>query len=158
MGDGKLGIMIAQVLKTTDCKLSVVGKHTQNLDIFESLGIQAGPLNQLGKQQFDIVVDATGSPQGLALAMGHTRPRGILILKTTIADDQLINLAPLVINELTVIGSRCGPFTPALNSLAEGRIKVDSLISGVYPLSRGVEALQKAAHPGTLKVLIRIKD
>jgi threonine dehydrogenase-like Zn-dependent dehydrogenase len=101
------------------------------------------------------VVEATGSAAGFALAVAATRPRGTLVLKSTVADAAPLNLAPLVIDEITVVGSRCGPFAPALRALAEGHVDVAALIAARHRLSDGIEALRRAAMPGTLKVLIQ---
>ncbi|MBI5789812.1 MAG: alcohol dehydrogenase catalytic domain-containing protein [Candidatus Schekmanbacteria bacterium] len=155
LGDGKLGMLIAQVLKTTGCRLLAVGKHKEKLALFESWGIQTGLLTDLGMRLFDIVVDATGSPQGLRTAIEHTRPRGRIILKTTVAEKQPFSMAAVVINELTIIGSRCGLFPPALEALSGRKVSIESLISAIYPLAKGLEAFQKAMQPGVLKVLLQ---
>lgn len=157
MGDGKLGLLIAQVIRTTDCQLLVVGKHPENLDLLQSLGIQTKPLDQLRQERFDIVIEASGSSQGLGLAIEHTRPRGKIVLKTTVAEEQPLNPTCLVINELILVGSRCGPFAPALKSLAEGQVQVKPLIGARYSLSQGRETFQKAAQPGVLKILLDIE-
>jgi len=102
-----------------------------------------------------VVVDCTGSPRGLARAVALTRPLGTLVLKTTCAGDFPFNPAPLVIHEITLLGSRCGPFPPALDALAAGTVEVQSLVSAAFPLSQGVEAFRKAREPGVLKVLLR---
>jgi threonine dehydrogenase-like Zn-dependent dehydrogenase len=102
----------------------------------------------------DVVVEATGSAAGLQRAIATVRPRGTLILKSTIAANHSLSLAPLVINEVTVVGSRCGPFPPALRALAQQRVTVTPLIDQIYPLSAGSEAVAHAAQPGTLKILL----
>ena len=104
----------------------------------------------------DLVVDATGSKSGFELAVAATRPRGTLVLKTTVADRDSLNLAPIVIDEITVVGSRCGPFLPALAALAEGRVDVASLIEARYPLDDGVAALHRAGQRGARKVLLEM--
>ena len=103
-----------------------------------------------------IVVEATGSTAGLSLAMESIRPRGTLVLKSTVARTHTLSLAPLVINEITVVGSRCGRFPPALQALAHGHVTVAPLIDQVYPLAAGVQALAHAARPGTRKILLRM--
>ena len=102
----------------------------------------------------DLVVEATGSADGLVLAMAATRPRGTLVLKSTVAATAALTLAPLVVDEITVVGSRCGPFAPALSALAAGSVDVRSLIAARHSLRDGVEAMRHAAEPGVLKVLI----
>jgi threonine dehydrogenase-like Zn-dependent dehydrogenase len=104
----------------------------------------------------DIVVEATGSTVGLALALESLRPRGTLVLKSTVASAHTLSLAPLVINEITVVGSRCGRFLPALQALAHGHVTVAPLIERIYPLAEGVQALAHAAHPGTRKIVLRM--
>ena len=101
-----------------------------------------------------MVVDATGSPEGFAQALALTRPQGIVVLKTTCAGRSPVALAPLVVDEVTVVGSRCGPFAPALRALAERKVDVRPLIAACYPLSDGVAALEHAGRPGVLKVLL----
>jgi len=100
------------------------------------------------------VVDATGAPDGLAAALALVRPRGTIVLKTTVAAAHRVDLAPAVINEVTIVGSRCGRFSPALAALAHGRVSVAPLIDAVYPLDEAVAAFAHAARPGTLKVLV----
>jgi threonine dehydrogenase-like Zn-dependent dehydrogenase len=102
-----------------------------------------------------VVVEATGSTQGLTLAMATVRPRGTLVLKSTVAQEHSLSLAPLVINEVTVIGSRCGQFPPALRALSQKQIAVTSLITATYPLADGIAAVNRAAEPGVLKVLLQ---
>ena len=106
------------------------------------------------RARVDVVVEATGSADGFALAVAATRPRGTLVLKSTVAHGAPLNLAPVVIDELTIVGSRCGPFAPALDALARGLVDVRALISARLPLRDGVEALRRAAQPGVLKVLL----
>jgi len=103
----------------------------------------------------DVVVEATGSTTGLELAMTVLRPRGTLVLKSTVAMAHALSLAPLVINEITVIGSRCGRFPPALQALARQRVAVAPLIDRIYPLTEGLAAVAYASRPGTLKILLR---
>ncbi|HHH11740.1 MAG TPA: hypothetical protein ENK23_06680 [Sorangium sp.] len=112
-------------------------------------------LDDWDRTRRDLVVEATGTTAGFALALQATRPRGILVLKSTLAANEALDLSPLVLDEIAVIGSRCGPFRPALAALNDGRIDTASLIDQVYPLERGVEALAHAGQPGTLKVLLR---
>ena len=154
-GDGKLGLLCAQVLHGAGARVTVVGKHEEKLEILHKLGIEAKALADWRASQADVVVEATGSTAGLSLAMTTVRPRGVLVLKSTVAQEHVVSLAPLVINEITVIGSRCGRFSPALQALQRATIAVTPLISKVFPLAEGAAALRHAARSGTLKVLLR---
>ena len=117
--------------------------------------MRAVNLSDWQSQAVDLVVEATGSSTGLQLAMAAVRPRGTLVLKSTLAENHSLSLAPLVINEVTVVGSRCGLFPPALDALARNRIPVTALIEAAYPLSAGMQALNHAAQRGARKVLLR---
>jgi alcohol dehydrogenase len=150
LGDGKLGLLVAQVLAQAGAEVLLAGKHLSKLARAARLGIPTGePIKGA-----DLVVDATGSPEGLAAALALVRPRGTVVLKTTAGTRHHLDLAPAVINEVTIIGSRCGRFAPALAALAAGRISVAPLVDAVYPLDDGVAAFARAAEPDTLKVLI----
>jgi len=150
LGDGKLGVLVAQVLVGAGAGVVLVGHHAEKLARARRLGIATGPAGAGA----DLVVDATGAPGGLAAALALVRPRGTIVLKTTVAGEHRLDLAPAVINEVTVVGSRCGPFAPALAALAGGRIAVAPLVDAVYPLDDAVGAFTRAAEPGVLKVLI----
>ncbi|MBI2089653.1 MAG: alcohol dehydrogenase catalytic domain-containing protein [Deltaproteobacteria bacterium] len=155
LGDGKLGLLCAQALRLTGARVSAVGKHEKKLAILKKLGIRALPLSDWKPHPCDVVVEATGSTSGLKIAIDAVRPRGTLVLKSTLAHDHSLSLAPVVINEITVVGSRCGPFPPALEALANKSISVTPLIEKVYPLNEGVEAVADAGRSGALKVLLR---
>jgi len=155
LGDGKLGLLIAQVLYLTGCDLTVVGRHEEKLSILKTRGITS-TLTPPGTNLFDIVVDATGSPEGLNLAMEMVRPRGIIVLKTTVARRDGIDLNRIVIDEITLIGSRCGPFRTALHALESRAVDVKSLISKIFPIDEGITALEYAGTPGVIKVLLRM--
>jgi threonine dehydrogenase-like Zn-dependent dehydrogenase len=155
LGDGKLGLLCAQVLQSTGAHVRVVGKHPKKLAWLHTWGIAATPLADWQPCQVDVVVEATGSSAGLALALEAVRPRGTLVLKSTVAAPHHLSLAPLVINEITVVGSRCGRFPPALRALAQRRLTVTPLIDQIYPLTAGPEAVAHAARPGTCKILLR---
>ena len=154
LGDGKLGLLAAQVLAQAGARVLAVGKHPAKLAILARRGIETVRLDAWDRARADVVVEATGSAAGLALAVAATRPRGILVLKSTVAAPAAFNPAPLVIDEITVVGSRCGPFEPALNALAAGTVDVTGLIAARHSLCDGVAALRHAAQPGLLKVLI----
>jgi len=156
LGDGKLGLLCAQVLHFAGARVSVVGKHEKKLAVLRQLGIQAVPRNDWKPQLTEVVVEATGTTEGLSQAIAVVRPRGTLVLKSTVAQAHTLSLAPLVINEVKVIGSRCGPFAPALQALARGQLSVAPLIYKIYSLSEGVTAVQRAGQPGVLKVLLRM--
>ena len=155
LGDGKLSFLCAQVLRLASANVALVGKHPDKLRLIKRSGVRTMLLSDWKPKQFDVVVEATGSPSGLQLAMSAVRPRGTLVLKTTIAGEHKVSLAPLVINEITVVGSRCGPFAPALDALRERSVSVTPLIEKVYPLSEGVEAVAHAGSPGARKILLQ---
>jgi threonine dehydrogenase-like Zn-dependent dehydrogenase len=154
LGDGKLGLLVSQVLAQAGADVLVVGKHADKLAILRARGIATVLAADWDRTPADLVVEATGSAAGFAAALAATRPRGTLVLKSTVAEAERLNLAPLVINEITVVGSRCGSFAPALRALKTGSIDVRSLISARRPLSDGAAALQLAGRPGVLKVLL----
>lgn len=154
LGDGKLGLLVAQVLRLTGCDLTVQGKHPEKLAILSQLGINTRLLDEPIEANADVVIEATGNAAGFAAARLLVRPRGKLVLKSTFHNDVLLNLSMVTVDEITLIGSRCGPFAPALRLLAQKLIDVEPLISAVYPLSNGVAAFDRAAEPGTLKVLV----
>jgi threonine dehydrogenase-like Zn-dependent dehydrogenase len=153
LGDGRLGVMVALAMKARGLNPVLGGHHDDKLQRIAGFGITAEQENGL-EPGFDVVVDCTGSAGGLARALALVRPRGKLILKTTVGGSNGINLAPLVINEIEVIGSRCGRFQPALDALGAGLIDPRALISGVFPLKDGLAALARAAEPSTFKVLL----
>jgi threonine dehydrogenase-like Zn-dependent dehydrogenase len=154
LGDGKLGLLVAQVLFQAGARVLAVGKHEDNLRILGVRGIATVTLEHWQRALADVVVEATGTTAGFSAAIAATRPRGTLVLKSTVAGAAPLNLAPLVINEITVVGSRCGSFSPALRALETGSIDVRSLISARRPLREAVDALRLAATPGVLKVLL----
>lgn len=154
LGDGKLGLLVAQVLAAAGARVRAVGRHAEKLAILARRGIATATLEAWDRAAADVVVEATGRAAGFALAVAATRPRGTLVLKSTIAHRAPLDLAPLVVNEITVVGSRCGPFAPALALLAGGAVDVETLISARLPLRDGAAALARAARPGVLKVLL----
>jgi threonine dehydrogenase-like Zn-dependent dehydrogenase len=154
LGDGKLGLLVAQVLREAGARVRAIGKHPKKLAILARLGIETAERRHWTPEPTSLVVEATGSRDGLACAVAAAAPRGTIVLKSTVAASHEIDLAPVVVNEVRVIGSRCGPFPPALRALESGRIDVRSLISERVPLRDGLEALRIADTPGTLKVLI----
>jgi threonine dehydrogenase-like Zn-dependent dehydrogenase len=156
LGDGKLGLLIAQVLFQAGADVLAVGKHIDKLAILRARGIKTVLAAEWDRTAADLVVEATGSVAGFATALAATRPRGTLVLKSTVADTDRLNLAPLVINEITVVGSRCGPFPDALRALASGEVNVSALLSAELPLSDGPAALAAAGRSENLKVLLDV--
>ena len=154
LGDGKLGLLVSQVLHQAGARVLAVGKHEEKLGILRRRGIDAVPLDHWLRAPADLVVEATGTASGFAAAMAVTKPRGTLVLKSTVADVAAVALAPLVINEVTVVGSRCGSFAPALRALASGSVDVRPLIAKRLPLAKGAEGLRMASAPGVLKILL----
>ena len=159
-GDGRLGQLISQVLQTTGAVVTTVGKHADKLALLEARGISTRRLAdwEADPQQADLVVEASGSAARFARAASAPRPRGTLVLKSTLAEAPSLDLAPLVVNEINVVGSRCGPFEPALAALADGSIEVEPLIAARFPLQLAQAALARAGEPGVLKVLIDCSD
>jgi threonine dehydrogenase-like Zn-dependent dehydrogenase len=155
LGDGKFGNLCAQALRLTGAKISALGKHADKLALIKKAGVRTIELNDWRPRLFDVVVEATGSASGLELALGAVRPRGTLILKSTIAGNHQVSLAPIVINEINVIGSRCGPFPDALDALAAKQVSVTPLIEKIHSLDDGVAAISHAAKPGARKILLR---
>lgn len=155
LGSGRLGLLVAQVLRNAKAKVRVVGRNAQTLSLCERWGIPARKLEETQpRQDQDVVVDCTGSPSGLSTAMAMCRPRGTIVLKSTTAEGVPMNLSPLVIHEITLLGSRCGPFRPAIEALARREVDVESLVHRRMKLSDGVEAMEIAGRRGVLKVLL----
>ena len=158
LGDGRLGQLVARVLTGRLKHTTMVGRHRGKLDAADKHGVQTVLADEfVPSADADVVIDATGSAEGFGLAMRAVRPRGTIVLKSTFAVDGGLNLAPLVINEITVIGSRCGPFPVAIRALAGGEVDVAPLVSGEFPLAEGPAALKAAADPQNLKVLLDVR-
>jgi threonine dehydrogenase-like Zn-dependent dehydrogenase len=159
IGDGKLGLLCAQVLALSGASVLLIGKHTDKLRIAERRGIETAKPKTVAnrKHEFDLVVEASGSPSGFAGALELLRPRGVLVLKSTFQGDGAAEFdrTRLVVDEITILGSRCGRFQPALDLLKKGAIDIDSLISEEYPLARGVYAMERAGKKGIMKVFLR---
>jgi len=161
LGDGKLGQLIVQVLAAAGARVTLYGRHREKLKLAAGRGIATALLpggirRRVGRssQRFRYVVDATGAPDGLAAAMAMTEPRGTLILKSTFHGATSIETWPIVVNEITVIGSRCGPFQQALKLLRSGQVDPRPLISRVFPLREAQAAIRESQRPGVLKVLL----
>lgn len=159
LGDGRLGNLCAQVLRDFGCELLVVGKHPEKLQILNQLDIDTVLLaDSRPRREADVVVDCTGSETGLPTALQFVRPWGTVILKTTVAGEQTLALAPIVIDEVRVVGSRCGPFPDAIIGLESGRVQVKPLISNRFSLDDGAVALEATSSQPVLKVLLDISD
>jgi alcohol dehydrogenase len=164
VGDGKLGLLCAQVLRLPGCEVVVIGRHPERWELLHQQGIATADERRrtkdenneasIGPSSFDIVVDCTGQPAGLAVARNLVRPRGRLVLKSTFATESGVNLSKLVVDEVQLLGSRCGPFAPALRLLERGLIHVEPLVAGQFPLHQGLNAFAAASHH--LKILLEI--
>ncbi|MDF0556955.1 alcohol dehydrogenase catalytic domain-containing protein [Kamptonema sp. UHCC 0994] len=157
VGDGKLGQLVAQTIVLTGCELLAIGRHRDKLANLEERGIKTGFADAVKDRYFDISIECTGNPEGFAIARRALRPRGTLVLKSTYAGALTFDASALVVDEITLIGSRCGPFKPALQLLAQNQVDVKHLIHSRYPLDEGLRAFEKAQSPGVLKVLLEIE-
>jgi alcohol dehydrogenase len=158
LGDGRLGILCAWALRTIAADVTIVGHHRDKLDIARWRGIQTALGLERLKPGADIVVEATGSGEGMAQAMKLCRPRGTIVLKSTVAIQAEINLAPIVVDEMTVVGSRCGSFPDALKMMRDfSDMPLDHLVTGRYPLHAAKEAFAEAGNGQALKVLLEIE-
>ncbi len=155
LGDGKLGLLTAMVLQHSGAELCLFGKHPEKLALAGKNKIKTLLLEDLPRDNiFDLVVEATGNPGGFELAREMLRPRGTLVLKSTIAESKELNLSSLVVNEITLVGSRCGPFPPAIRALENKTIDVKPLISSIFPADKALQAFKAAAENNALKVLV----
>ncbi len=154
IGAGKLGNLVAQTLATTGCDLLAVGRSRSSLDLLAARGIRTASAVDLPQHQADVAVECTGNPEGLALARKAVRAQGTIVLKSTYHGETTLDFSAIVVDEITLVGSRCGPFAPALEALAGGGVDVRPLVDARYPLARGLAAFDHAARPGALKVLV----
>jgi alcohol dehydrogenase len=155
LGDGKLGLLVGQVLKAHGAEVHQYGRHKDKLRIATKAGIDARMARNLPRAEYGWVVDATGSSEGLQQAVQMTKPRGIVVMKSTVHGAVEINSASVIVNEITLVGSRCGRFEPALRLLQKKLVDVDSLISEILPLKDAPLAFRRAATPGVLKVILQ---
>ena len=155
LGDGKLGLLVAQVLFLTGSRLTVVGRHPEKLSILACQGIETRIEGQEQEGNADLVVECTGQPGGLAAARQLLRPEGTLVLKSTYHGPVEVDFSQMVVDEIGVVGSRCGPFAPALRMLAQGLVDVSSLVEAEYPLDQARAAFEHAGRKGALKILVR---
>lgn len=157
LGDGKLGLLTALALNACGLDVLIVGKHQNKLDIAKNQGVKTQLLNEFEQApKFDVVVEATGSITGFETSVSCVKPRGTLVLKSTIAASKELNLAPIVINEITILGSRCGRFEPAMRLIASGKIDFSQMISKIYPIEQAVEAFDANNAKDTIKILLKI--
>jgi alcohol dehydrogenase len=156
LGDGKLGLLVSAVLRLTGADLTLVGRNGNKLAIAEGWGVPVSLAEApLPSRTADIVVECTGSPQGFEFARRLLRPRGTLVLKSTYHGALNLDMSALVVDEIALVGSRCGPFAPALRLLASGLVDPSALISDTFPLIQAEAAFARAAAPGVLKVLLK---
>lgn len=157
LGDGKLGLIIALALNAAGLDITLVGKHQEKLNLAKAQGVKTKLLNELKIEKiYDFVVEATGSITGFETSLALTKPRGTLVLKSTIAASKEFNLAPIVIDEITVVGSRCGQFAPALRLLESKRIDVKPLISDVFDIDDSIAAFERNKEKSSVKVLVKV--
>jgi len=154
VGSGKLGNLVAQTLALSGCDLVAVGRNPATLAPLAARGIRTSTADAIVPGHADVAVECTGNPDGFALARRAVRPRGTIVLKSTYHGDLALNVAMVVVDEITLVGSRCGPFAPALHLLSRGAVDVGPLLAARYPLGDAPAAYEHAARPGTLKVLI----
>jgi threonine dehydrogenase-like Zn-dependent dehydrogenase len=167
LGDGKLGLLVGQVLAMTNCSLVVMGKHKEKLRILEEMRIMteiiptdtadSPPQKKIDNPLFDIVVDCTGSPSGIEKALQIVRPRGTIVLKTTVAESVPLDMNQFVVREITLVGSRCGSFLPAISAMERREINLQPLVSEKVSIGNGIEAFEHASKNGTLKVILEMR-
>lgn len=155
LGDGKLGLLAAQVLSLNGAEVHLFGRHVDKLAMAAKAGIQAHMNETPPRSGFQVIVEATGKAEGLRAAVAATRPRGTVILKSTINGDVSFDAAPVVVNEITLVGSRCGPMEPAMKLIRSGRLLLDDMITAEFSLAEAAEAFLEAQRPESLKVLLR---
>ncbi len=162
VGDGRLGLLQALVLRTAGAEVTLLGRHPRKLALLDGLDIRtstgAEEVRSIQREGWPAVVEATGSAGGFELALSLIAPRGVMVLKSTVAEPATVDFAPLVIDEITVVGSRCGPFPVALEALAKGRIRTIPMIDARFPLSEALRAIERAGSRGTLKVIVAPQD
>lgn len=156
IGAGRLGQLIAQTLALTGCDLRVVARHGHQQDLLKARGIRIIEEGEIEPWRSDIVVDATGSPSGFSLARRAIRPRGTLVLKSTYKGDMSVNFSSIVVDEIKLLGSRCGPFEPALRLMESRQVDPTVLIANEFKLEEALKAFERAAEPGVLKVLVEM--
>lgn len=154
IGDGKLGLLCAQVLFLAGCSVSLVGRHPEKGQWLQERGILFTTSVSDLPRRVDLVVEATGHPEGFTLAHQLVRPRGVIVLKSTYHGNLSLNMSKLVVDEISLVGSRCGPFSPAIRLLEQGLVQVEPLVQAKYSINDGIRAFEHAARKGTLKVIL----
>lgn len=154
VGAGRLGQLIAQTLALTGCDLHVVARHKRQQDVLKTRRIRNIAEEEIQPWRWDVVVEATGSPGGFALARKAIRPRGTLVMKSTYKGEMSVNFSSIVVDEIQIVGSRCGPFEPALRLLESRQVDLTLLIAGEFELHDALKAFERAAETGVLKVLV----
>jgi threonine dehydrogenase-like Zn-dependent dehydrogenase len=154
VGAGRLGQLVAQTLALTGCDLRVIARQAQQQKMLTDRGIRCFSEGDVQPGRWDLVVEATGSPAGFALARRAVRPRGTIVMKSTYKGELSLDMSSIVVAEVTILGSRCGPFEPALRLLEQGEIDPTPLIAAEFPLGEALSAFERAAQPGVLKVLL----
>ena len=154
LGDGKMGALACAVMATVSGDVTLLGKHPEKLNRITPPGVRTALVGESGACNFDVAVECTGSPRGLSDAVRLVHPRGIIFLKSTVSEGIPLNLSPVVVDEITIVGSRCGPFEPALAALARGDVKVDHLVDAIFPVEEALAAFDEAQRPGVMKVLL----
>jgi len=158
LGDGKLGLMAAQVLRLNGSAVLAVGRYAHKLKILDRLGIRTVMEKDLDpEERFDMVVESTGSPEGFHLARSLVDPTGTIVQKSTYTESLRVDISSLVVDEIQVIGSRCGPFEPAIRALLRGLVNVQELIDRRFPLEMGLQAFEYAMRDESLKVILEMK-
>ncbi|HOJ32921.1 MAG TPA: alcohol dehydrogenase catalytic domain-containing protein [Candidatus Hydrogenedentes bacterium] len=156
LGDGKLAQLVAQVIWLKTKRVQCVGKHESKVELLRRLGIPCMLYDEPVEPGADVVVEATGSKEGLTRAMELVRPEGTIVLKTTVAGTHELAMSIPVIQEIKIVGSRCGPFRPALDALAVGIVEVRPLITEIFGIEHAVQAFQRAAQPDAMKVIVHM--
>ena len=156
VGDGRLAQLVVRVLKISCPNITCFGRHEKKLELLKKLGIKTKiGIDSNDEKKYDLVIEATGNDSGFSDTMKLIRPRGTVILKSTIASQNKLDLTPAVVNEVTVIGSRCGIFRPAINALESGSVSVEELVDSIYPLEKFQQAFEHAKKPGAMKILLK---
>jgi len=155
VGAGRLGQLIARTLRTTGCELQVVARHPRQRELLAACGVEHISEDDVAHAAYDVTIEASGAESGFALARWALRPRGTLVLKSTHHGDRAFDFAQLVVDEITLVGSRCGAFAPALHLLESGTIDPTPLVDGIHALDDTPAAFVQAARPGALKILVR---
>ena len=158
LGDGRLGQLCAQVISLTGAQVQTIGKHLEKLKILKKRGIKTCRFDELPPKKANVVIECTGSPAGFNAALSLVHPRGTMVLKSNYEVKPSVDLAPIVIDEITIIGSRCGPFPPAIRLLEDKVIDVLSLISQRFSLDKAIEAIKAAHQKKNLKIILDVSN